>query len=755
MLLVLAALAQTPQVIPAPQHFEAGDGAFAIGRAVEVTTTPEDDPELARLARLVAQLLGGATDARGRSGGREVKLRIDPAASSHPEGYRLIVTHDSITVSARTGAGIFYGIQTLAQLVPGDRAGAIPSVSIRDTPRFGYRGMHLDVGRHFFPTEFVKKYIDLIAMYKMNTFHWHLTEDQGWRIEIKRYPRLTEVGAYRAETMVARNFDPYVGDGTPHGGFYTQDEIRDIVAYAAERYVTIIPEIEMPGHALAALASYPEYACTDGPFEVGTIWGVYEDIYCPTEETFAFLEHVLDEVMGLFPGTYIHVGGDEAPKTRWEESAVAQAVIRREGLSDEHELQSYFIQRIERYLTAHGRRLIGWDEILEGGLASQATVMSWRGTDGGIEAARMGHDVIMAPNSDVYFDYYQSVDRTAEPLAIGGYTPLDDVYAFEPIPDELSETDAQYILGAQGQLWTEYIKTEEHAEYMVLPRMVALAEVLWSPKATRDWESFLRRLPNQFRKLDSLGYNYRVPDVEMGLVGRTGRSGQAMEDLLTLENRVTVMMEAPVDGQIRYTTDPSLPTMAWPAYRAPVELRVDTGAVTVYARLILDSGKPGALRSTTFRKATLRPSEAIDASAVIPGLEYEYFEGELTSVNQITDIAPTTRGIATNVAFQGVEREEQFGLAFTGFFRAEEDGIYRFTLTSDDGSRFWLANVFRLDNDGLHGTMSRSGSVALARGFHPIHIRYFQAGGGRSLRLSYQVDGGDERTLSQSLFRQP
>jgi hexosaminidase len=368
--------------------------------------------------------------------------------------------------------------------------------------------MHLDVGRHFFPVEFIKRYIDLMAMYKMNRFHWHLTEDQGWRIEIKKYPRLTEVGAFRRETILEKNFDPYVGDGERYGGFYTQDEVREIVAHAQTRYITVIPEIEMPGHSVAAIAAYPELACTDGPFDVSTIWGVHEDIYCPKEETFTFLEDVLLEVMDLFPSTYIHIGGDEAPKARWEESDVAQEVISREGLADEHELQSYFIRRIETFLRAHGRKLIGWDEILEGGLAPEATVMSWRGFGPGMEAARQGHDVIMTPTSVTYFDYYQA-DPESEPLAIGGLITLEDVYAFEPVPDSLSWNEGQHVLGAQANVWTEYMKTTDYVEYMVFPRMLALSEVVWTPAKKRDWDFFVSRLPSNFELLDRYGVNYR------------------------------------------------------------------------------------------------------------------------------------------------------------------------------------------------------------------------------------------------------
>lgn len=450
----------------------------------------------------------------GRSGEGDGELFGD-------ESYRLVVTADGATVTAPRPAGLFYGGVTLAQLLPPgaqvEGSGAafrIPAVEIADRPRFRWRGMHLDVARHFMPVEFVKKYVDLLSRYKLNTFHWHLTEDQGWRIEIKRYPKLTEVAAFRRETQVKKNRDPYVGDGVRHGGFYTQDEVREVVAYAAERYVRVVPEIEMPGHAQAALAAYPELGCDTpqerGPIEVSTRWGVHEDVFCPSERTFTFLENVLAEVIELFPSPYVHIGGDEVPKTRWRESEVAQAVMRRHELADEAELQSWFIRRIESFLRRHGRRLIGWDEILEGGLAPEATVMSWRGMDGGIEAARQGHDVIMTPSSHVYFDHYQA-DPAGEPLAIGGFTPLKKVYAFEPVPSALDDGRARHVLGAQANVWTEYIKTPEHVEYMAFPRLLALAEVVWSPRRARHWKDFRERLESHLGRLDALEVGYRPP----------------------------------------------------------------------------------------------------------------------------------------------------------------------------------------------------------------------------------------------------
>ncbi len=446
-----------------------------------------------------------------------ISLRLSKAVE-HPEGYHLTVDSSGVLIEASGEAGLFYGIQTLRQLlppqaeltdpslVPRDTEWVIPFVTIKDSPRFQYRGMHLDVARHFFSVDFVKRYIDLLARHKMNRFHWHLTEDQGWRIEIKKYPKLTEIGAWRDSTLI-KNYGSGVYDNIRYGGYYTQEEIREIVAYAESKYVTVIPEIELPGHSSAALAAYPEFGCFDKEYQVQSTWGVFEDIYCPKEETFAFLQDVLDEVIELFPSRYIHIGGDEAPKKQWKESEIAQEVIRREGLKDEYELQSYFIKRIEQHLNSRGRQIIGWDEILEGGLAPGATVMSWRGEAGGIEAARMGHDVIMTPGGTNYFDHYQA-DPSSEPIAIGGYTTLEQVYAYDPIPEELSEEEQRFVLGAQGNVWTEYMHTPEKVEYMAYPRAVALSEVLWSHPERKDWLNFWARLQLHFKRLDILKVNY-------------------------------------------------------------------------------------------------------------------------------------------------------------------------------------------------------------------------------------------------------
>ena len=502
-------------LIPLPQKMETSKGVFIIDEYTTIQAGEDVNKEAQFLADYIKEVAGIAPQIK--SAEEDVKRSISLKISNDfdkDEAYNLIVTHEKVLVEGASAKGVFYGVQTLKQLLAlqAEEEGetsekGIPSVNISDAPAFDYRGMHLDVARHMFPVDFIKKYIDLIAMHKMNTFHWHLTEDQGWRIEIKQYPKLTEIGSVRKETVIEKNFDPYKGDGKEYGGYYTQEEVKDIVAYAAERHVTIIPEIELPGHSRAVLAAYPELGNGTGPYEVATKWGVFKEILAPKEETFEFLENVLTEVMELFPSEYIHIGGDEAPKTEWEQSAQAQEVIKREGLKDEHELQSYFIQRIEKFLNKNGRQIIGWDEILEGGLAPNATVMSWRGNQGGIEAAKQKHNVVMTPNTHLYFDHYQA-DPETEPLAIGGNSTVAHVYSFDPIPEELSSEEEKYILGAQANVWTEYMKESDYVEYMVLPRMTALSEVVWTYPEERNWTEFKSRLV-EFKKLyDQMDLNY-------------------------------------------------------------------------------------------------------------------------------------------------------------------------------------------------------------------------------------------------------
>jgi hexosaminidase len=423
--------------------------------------------------------------------------------TDHPEysdeEYSLIIDPAAITIHAAHPAGIFYAHQTLFQVIATQSSNGIPCLKIHDKPRYRWRGIMLDVGRHLYSMDYLKKFIDLMASCKLNTLHWHLTEDQGWRIEIKKHPRLTEIGAWRENA-----------DGTRYAGFYTQDQIRELVQYAAERFITIVPEIELPGHALAALAAYPHLSCSGGPFKITDTWGVYQDVYCAGKEaTFTFLEDVLTEVLELFPSTFIHIGGDECPKKRWETCPDCQARIKTQGLHDEHELQSYFVKRFDTFLTDRGRRLIGWDEILEGGLAANAAVMAWRNPQGAINAARTGHDVVMSPVTHCYLDYYQS-KSPGQPKAIGGFLPIETVYDFDPTPDDLTPDDAKHILGGQGNIWTEYMPTEQQVDYMAFPRTLALAEALWSKKEGKNWADFSNRLPAHLDRLRALGVNYFV-----------------------------------------------------------------------------------------------------------------------------------------------------------------------------------------------------------------------------------------------------
>jgi hexosaminidase len=515
-------------VVPLPESLTVGTGQFVLTAA----TTIWADAATADIARRFSASLAPATGLTlavrtgGSPTGRAIILRRDARLTRlGPEGYELTVTPRQVRIRARERAGVFYALQTIRQLLPPEVfrearvdsvSWVIPAVRVVDRPRFSWRGAHLDAGRHFMPKEFVKKYIDLLALHKLNSFHWHLTEDQGWRLQIRKYPRLTDVGAWRTQTILghqpgASDSTRWQYDGQRHGGFYTQEDVREIVAYARDRFVNVVPEIEMPGHALAAIAAYPQLGVTGQPADVGMRWGVYANILNAEESTVAFMQDVLAEVLELFPSEFIHIGGDEADKALWKTSPRIQERIRELGLRDEHELQSWFIRRMDAFLTSKGRRLVGWDEILEGGLAPNATVMSWRGTKGGIEAARAGHDVVMAPTSHTYLDYYQSRNTAGEPLAIGGFLPLETVYAFDPVPAELEPQHRRHILGAQAQLWTEYMKGPKQVEYMAFPRLTALAEVVWSPAERRNYDDFIARLEDHLRRLSILDVAYRPP----------------------------------------------------------------------------------------------------------------------------------------------------------------------------------------------------------------------------------------------------
>jgi len=582
-------------IVPVPAELKMGRGEFMLNNKTTIVLEGSGlEKNAAFINDYLQQFFGYKLKiTKNYTGTNAIRLNFERLDNEIAGAYNLTVDKKGVYIAGDNETGVFYGIQTLFQLflIKRDKPGlgnfslSIPQLSITDHPRFQYRGMHLDVGRHFFPVSFIKKYIDYLAAYKYNTFHWHLTEDQGWRIEIKKYPELTKTGAWRNGTIIGR----YPGKGSdnkPYGGFYTQAEIKEVVAYAAARYIDVIPEIEMPGHSSAAIASYPWLSCfpakpTAIPANmisqksideqkagriklVQETWGVFDDVYCAGKDsTFIFLENVIDEVLPLFPSKYFHIGGDESPKTHWKICPACQKRIKDLNLKDEHELQSWFVQRIEKYLNSKGKILIGWDEILEGGLAPNAVVMSWRGEKGGIEAAKQKHKVIMTPGNPVYFDHTQS--KNEDSVTIGGYNPIENVYAYEPIPKELDATEGKYVLGAQANIWTEYMEYPSKIEYMMFPRMTALSEVLWSPKEKRDWKDFERRLPVILERLDKQKINYSKAYYDLQATVMPTENFDGVQWKLESKNKNAV---------IKYQT--ILPIGKYYSYTGPVQITQNT-----------------------------------------------------------------------------------------------------------------------------------------------------------------------------------
>ncbi|MBB2151211.1 beta-N-acetylhexosaminidase [Pedobacter gandavensis] len=574
-------------LVPLPVKMEERKGSFVLDKQVYISYPNAKLKDLAVYLQAALVETGAKkpelrTGMWMQKGVKTISLRIDPSVTAK-EGYKLEVTPTKINLIAGTENGLFYAIQTLQQLVPVDGTKKIPAVYIEDEPRFSWRGMMFDNCRHMFSVDFIKKFIDQLAKHKLNKFHWHLTEDQGWRIEIKKYPRLQEIAAYRNGTQIGPDRKKDV-DSIRYGGYYTQDQIKEVVAYATSRYVEVIPEIEMPGHSVAAITAYPYLACGEvsfengKPFEVRKVWGVSKDLYCAgNEQVFTFLEDVLSEVMPLFPSQYIHIGGDEAPHDAWKTCPKCQARMKTEGLKDEAALQSWFISRMEKFINKKGKKIIGWEEIMQGGLAENATVHSWLGVESGLKAAKSGHDAIMSPYSHMYFDGYQA-DSKIEPMAIGYWVPLDSVYAFEPVHPALNENEAKHILGAQGNLWTEFIGTEDYFQYMVFPRMAALSEIDWSPKAARNFDNFKGRLVDQYQRYDQQGIQFRIPvaKIELAINSADGSSSVSLID--PTQNSV-----------IRYTLDGTEVSKSSPRYQQPVTLQKDQ--VIRYALFFKDQRK--------------------------------------------------------------------------------------------------------------------------------------------------------------------
>jgi hexosaminidase len=752
-------------IVPRPAVIEMGKGEFTLSADAGLFCDAADDVKAvaAYLAEEIGAAIGAKLEARGGAPPKDAKAAIQLTtegadAKLGDEGYELTIAPTLVTLRSKTARGLFVGVQTIRQLLPpavaaasapaAARSATLPALKITDQPRYRWRGMLLDCGRHFMPKEFVKRYIDLLAYYKLNVLHLHLTDDQGWRIEIKKYPKLTEIGAWRPGTRESEQ--PRDAQGR-YGGFYTQDDIRELVAYAKSRYITIVPEIELPGHARAALAAYPEYSCTGGPFKVRTEWGVEEDVYCAgSDKTFEFLEGVLSEVLELFPSEFIHIGGDECPKSRWKNCPRCQQRMKSESLKDEHELQSYFIRRVEKILNEKGRRLIGWDEILEGGLAPNATVQSWRGMEGALAATTSGHDVISSPTSHCYLDYAQG-PGIDEPRFMG-FVPLERCYQFEPTPDSLTAEQAVHVLGLEGNVWTEHAPPAL-IDRQTFPRLIALAEVGWTPKERRDWMSFQRRLNLHYPRLDALGVRFYVPPPSFAITSAASASAAGGFELSTLtpasgvvaitDKPYKLIMQSLFGGEIRFTINGDIPTTAAMKYAAATEIADTT---LVRARAFLPTGNVSPTSELRFVKVA--PRAAVELKSPEPGVKVDAYKGTWKQLPEFAKLTPTTSATLPGNDKDPLIREtavadlsDQFGLRFTGFFNAPAEGLYVFRLRSDDGSRLRLGDDVIVDNDGEHPPRDVVGYAWLKPGYHPLTVEYFQGIGGKKLEAFVEGPG--------------
>ncbi|RUT79203.1 family 20 glycosylhydrolase [Ancylomarina longa] len=650
--------------------------------------------------------------------------------SDKQEEYQLIVNSDSIVITANQTQGILHGLESLKQIIyPSQELSngkiEIPGVKITDYPAYSWRGMHLDVCRHFFPKEEILQLLDAMAAAKLNIFHWHLTDDQGWRIEIKKYPKLTQIGAFRDSTIIGHMADnPKKYKVERYGEYYTQEDIKEVVQYAGNLGITVVPEIEMPGHAVAALRAYPQYSCNGKHVDDFSEWGVSDDVYCAgNEKTFAFLQDILSEVIDLFPSPYIHIGGDECPKTKWKTCPKCQAKMRLLHLDNEMELQSYFIKRIEKFVRSKGKRLVGWNEILEGGLAEGAMVMSWQGEKGGIVAAKQGHDVIMTPNAKVYLDHYQS--KYYEPLAIAGLTTPEEIYNWSPMPKELDAKYKKFILGAQANVWTEYIPNNDHLEYMIFPRLIALSEILWTGKDRKDFADFTSRMNEMYARLDAMHIHYRIPYPE-NLLPYKIFTKQKIE--LPLTNGIP-------SSTILYTLNGENPLEKGEKYTKPLLLNLKQD-VELKAVSVMPSGRHSAVITSSLRYR--KPEKAIRTNHVKAGLTYHLYKGEFSSAEKLT--GKHTTGVIESLMIPKETPEHFFGLQYEGLIEVPEDGMYQFRLTADDGATLYIHNKLVITRDGFSYGSDAVGYALLKKGLHPIRINYFQAKYGKELRLEASLN---------------
>nr|MBC7614337.1 family 20 glycosylhydrolase [Pseudopedobacter sp.] len=734
-------------IIPAPQNVTVKSGYFKLTAKTALQFENEADRKTAELFRDLVKERDGydLVIAKAFIVAPESMISFNSVNSDDlgEEAYTLAVNEKNIALKGKS-KGVFYAMQTLSQLYLNNlETHQIPQCSIVDQPRYAYRGLHLDVSRHFFTVDFIKKYIDLMAMYKFNNFHWHLTDDQGWRIEIKKYPKLTEIGGYRDQTLIGNYHDrtPQWFDGKSYGGYYTQEQIKEVVAYATKKYINVIPEIEMPGHAMAALSAYPELACGDnpGPFKAAEKWGVFPDIFCAGKDhTFDVLEDVLTEVMALFPSKYIHIGGDEAPKTAWKKCPYCQKRIKKEHLKNEEQLQSYFIHRIEKFVNSKGRSIIGWDEILEGGLAPNATVMSWRGVSGGISAAKQNHDVIMTPSSNgVYLDHTQG-RSDQEPVTIGGDGRISKIYAYNPTPESLTIDQQKYILGVQANMWTEYIASTNKADYMLLPRLFAVSEIAWTNLDKKNFKDFNEvRVPQHLGWLDQTSTFYRVPEV----IG-------AKDTIYLVSDSLVFDVKPSVKGaKIYYTIDGYQPDETTNLYKKPFSVIVSKGEERpVKFRVYTSTGKQSVITTTTLINRDILNADTTQLNRSQGAIKYYYVPGKFKNTLEIDTNKATLVGLASQISLSKVpNKAREYGLVFIGMVNVNEDASFEFSLNSDDGSRLYIDDELIIDNDGKHARYERSSGVALKAGLHTIKVLYFDDGPGSTLQVS--VKGTDNKKI--------
>ncbi|MBY0244083.1 MAG: family 20 glycosylhydrolase [Sphingobacteriaceae bacterium] len=740
----------TNTIIPQPNFFKSNGDSLVISGKIKVqfqnNLFSERELKTAQLLEQVFNKENNQTQA-----GNLIIFNATEKISTDKAAYKIKITPKGIFVSGQE-EGLFYAVQSIFQMMPNDFKGKsikLPCVEIEDQPRYVYRGLQLDVSRHFFSISVIKDIISQMGAYKLNNFHWHLTDDQGWRIEIKKYPKLTEIGSKRAQTLVGNKFErfPRFFDNTPYGGFYTQDEIKEVVKFAAEHYVNVIPEIEMPGHASAAVASYPHLACFPSPsFKVIESWGVFEDVFCAgKEETFVFLEDVLKEVMALFPSQYIHIGGDECPKTKWKKCENCQNRIKKLKLKDEHELQSYFIKRMEKFLNANNRQIFGWDEILEGGLAPNAAVMSWRGEAGGISAAKQKHSVIMTPEDYVYFDHNQGYSPL-EPLSVGRLTTLDEVYHYNPTPThDLSLEEQQYVKGVQANIWTEYITSAPKLSYMLYPRMFALSEIAWTKQENKNYNHFMfHKIPYHLEKLELQNRLYKVPS-PLGISDTAIEASQYTLDVQpTLKN-----------GQIFYSIDGYNPDQTSILYQKPVHIDIPKGEYrTIKVVQISPSGKKSSIVKVNVKNSAPLPAQKIEPNQ--QGLKYAYFQQFFQHTNEL-EAAKATRSAIHNgkISIADYKSKEilYFGLKLEGFIYIPESGSYTFSCLADDGAKLLIDNELIVDNDGRHWINEAFGSAKLEKGFHKLNVNYFDANGSAELKCFMQQEGKEKQEINaNSLF---